>query len=352
VAAIQIPLGIALDRFGPKRVVPVALAIAATGCLVFAVAGSGVALGVGRALIGMGMGAVLMGAMKTLSLTFDSDRYATAFGLLVGIGTAGGLASAAPLQLLVAGVGWRSAFFIAAAAVALAAVLVWRFTPALEEHHTERSGLRATVLHIVKSPAFLRVAAFSVFMAGGLLSVRALWAGPYLGVVHGASDSVVGAALTAATIGMIIGYPVAGGASRRIGTGRVVFAAAVPFLLCFIALALLPFGTPVWILVVLYFLFGFTGAPEVHLLTQAKELFPPALTGRATTLVNVVAIGSSFLLQWLFGVVIDLVSLGAGGTVATGYRIAFGMIAALGAITMAIYLPVLRGGKSAAAARS
>ena len=322
-----------------------ALALAAAGCLAFAAAESGVTLGVGRALIGMGMGAVLMGAMKTLSLTHGVSQYATAFGLLVGIGTAGGLASAAPLQLLVAGIGWRGAFVIAAAAVAVAALLVWRFTPPLKEHHTQRSGLRATVGQILKAPAFLRVATFSVFMAGGLLSVRALWAGPYLGLVHGAEESGVGVALTAATLGMILGYPIAGGLARRIGTGHVVFAAAVPFLLCFIALALLPSGTPTWMLAAIYFIFGLTGAPEVHLLTQAKELFPPALTGRATTLVNVVAIGSSFLLQWLFGVVIDLVSLGAGGSVATGYRVAFAMIAGLGAITMLIYLPLLRGGR-------
>jgi MFS family permease len=339
VAAAQIPVGILLDRVGPKRVVPVALLVGAAGSALFALAPNAVVLAIGRTLIGFGMGAVLMGAAKTLSMVYTDHRYPAAFGLLVGIGTAGGLASAAPLSLAAEAFGWRNAMLTGGLALAATAAVIRWLTPPLSEDTEPQTPVGPSLRRIFADRVFLRVALFSVFMAGGLLSIRALWAGPYLSVVHELPTLRVGTALTLATAGMVIGYPVIGSVAQRRGTSITIFAAGVGFVLCFLSLALLPAATPYWAVLALYFLFGFVGSAEIQLITQAKQAFPPAFTGRATTLVNVVAIGSSFLLQWLFGVAVDaLVVLGAEPTL--GYRLSFGFIALLGTVTLAVYAPL------------
>jgi MFS family permease len=88
-ALAQLPLGSALDRWGERLVVPVLMASAAVGALVFATAGTVASLTLGRALLGLGFAAVLMGALKAFGTWFPDHRFATASSLLVGIGTSG-----------------------------------------------------------------------------------------------------------------------------------------------------------------------------------------------------------------------------------------------------------------------
>ena len=125
-AAVQIPLGIGLDRWGPRWVTPGLMFVGVGGSLVFAVAPSFGVLALGRALIGMGMAGVLMGSMKIFSQWFPARRFATVSGLLVGIGSVGALVAATPLALLNA---VRLAFglFFGAALTALiaAAIMLW-----------------------------------------------------------------------------------------------------------------------------------------------------------------------------------------------------------------------------------
>src|ERR1700741_5390609 len=124
-AAFQLPLGVLLDRYGPRRVVAALLCLAASGALVFALARDLTALSLGRALIGLGVSAGLMGALKGFSLWFPLGRLATVNGLYLAVGGLGALAATAPAEALVGSLGWRGMFFILGAASLAVALIIF-----------------------------------------------------------------------------------------------------------------------------------------------------------------------------------------------------------------------------------
>src|SRR2546430_10177157 len=128
-AAFQLPLGVLLDRYGPRRVVAALLLSAAAGALVFALARDLGTLSLGRALIGLGVSAGLMGAIKAFSLWFPLSRLATLNGLYLAVGGLGSLAATAPAEAVVESLGWRGMFFCLSAASAAVALLIFVIVP-------------------------------------------------------------------------------------------------------------------------------------------------------------------------------------------------------------------------------
>ena len=127
-ALVQLPLGIGLDRWGPRWVTPGLMLVGVVGSLIFAIAPSFGILAVGRALIGVGMAGILMGSLKVFSQWFSAERFATVSGLLVGIGSSGALIAATPLAWLNSTIGWRAVFVAGAAITALVAVSIVLWT--------------------------------------------------------------------------------------------------------------------------------------------------------------------------------------------------------------------------------
>ena len=111
-AAFQLPLGVLLDRYGPRRVVAALLCVAAAGALIFALARDVTMLSIGRALIGLGVSAGLMGAIKAFTLWFPLSRLAMLNGLYLAAGGIGGLSATAPAQALIEPLGWRGLFHV------------------------------------------------------------------------------------------------------------------------------------------------------------------------------------------------------------------------------------------------
>src|SRR5688500_14620086 len=128
-AAFQLPLGVLLDRYGPRRVVAVLLCVAAAGALVFALARDFTMLSIGRALIGLGVSGGLMGAIKAFTLWFPLNRLALLNGLYLAAGGIGGLSATAPAEALVGPLGWRLLFVLLAVLSLGAAVLVFFVVP-------------------------------------------------------------------------------------------------------------------------------------------------------------------------------------------------------------------------------
>src|SRR6185369_3245228 len=128
-AAFQLPLGVLLDRYGPRRVVAALMLVAAAGALVFALARDLTMLSLGRALIGLGVSAGLMGAIKAFSLWFPLSRLATMNGIYLGIGGLGALAATAPAEAVLGAYGWRALFYGMSAMSAAAATAVFFVVP-------------------------------------------------------------------------------------------------------------------------------------------------------------------------------------------------------------------------------
>lgn len=311
-ALAQIPLGIGLDRWGPRWVTPSLMLAAVVGSVLFALASSFGVLAVGRALIGAGMAGVLMGSLKAFSRWFPPHRFATVSGLLVGIGSSGALIAATPLAWLNDTVGWRAVFWAGALITGLVslAVMLWTRNGPPSSEDMEASSAGGSLGAIFSDGHFWRIAPLNFFMAGSLLAFQGLWAGPYLFDIYRLNNIAAGNILLLLSVGATIGFAASGWLADRLGLTRVILISSLIFILTQLGLAMHP---PLGVVGILYALFGFCGAFNIMLLAHARQIFPTLMTGQAITAVNLFGIGGTFLLQWWIGLIIGRFAVDAAG---------------------------------------
>ena len=343
-ALVQLPLGIGLDRWGPRWVTPGLMLVGAAGSLIFAIAPSFAILAVGRALIGVGMAGVLMGSLKTFSQWFPPHRFATVSGFLVGIGSSGALIAATPLAWLNNTVGWRAVFASGTAVIIIVAlsIMIWaRNTPPGVDWlgGKQASNNLNVVFGEIK---FWRIAPHTLTMTGMLLGFQGLWAGPYLFDVMQLNEIEVGNIMLLLGLGVIIGFAAFGWLADRFGLARTIVGSSIVFILCQFALVVSP---PLAVVSVIYVLFGFSGGANIVLLAHIRQVFPASITGQAVTAVNLFGIGGTFLLQWLMGVIIGSFTTNtAGHYPPQAYASALLITAVASSLTLVWYLPLLRKG--------
>lgn len=341
-AAVQLPLGVALDRYGPRRVQATLLLVAALGAAVFATADGLWTLVIGRGLIGIGVAGGLMAAFKAYSMTVPNERLPLVNGIHMAAGGLGALAGGVPAELIVDAVGWRELFFILAGLSVAAAALVAALGPRWQP--TGPSDKVADQIRVVggilRDPVFLRVAAFCVPSQATALAVPGLWAGPWLRNVQGLDATTAAIVLSAMAASMMCGFLGFGVLSTRLSargipTLNVAIAGMVAFMVVQAALVLLPAhaGIPVWLA---YALVANSG---VLLFPTLGGFFPLAMAGRVNTALNFVVFSASFAIQWLIGVAVERWSdaLGLKGA----FDASFMILLALQAVGLVVLLAKL-----------
>src|SRR5882762_2736078 len=285
-AAFQLPLGVLLDRYGPRRVVATLLCVAAGGALVFALARELAALSLGRALVGLGVSAGLMGAIKAFSLCFPLARLATMNGLYLAVGGLGALAATAPAEALAAALGWRGLFFLLAALTLGAALTVFFVVP---ERPLPGSGERvrdqvAEFGRIFTTMTFWRIALPVMLTQGTYVALQGLWLGPWLYDVAGLGRHEIASYLLTTALGYIGGSLFFGWVADRLaqrGVPRLtVLKTGLCTALAMLALVAAGVESSLRAILVLYAFAGISGALSYALL---PPLFPPAMTDRVIT---------------------------------------------------------------------
>ena len=360
-AAAQLPLGAALDRWGPRWVPAGLMLIAATGSLVTAAAEGFAGLALGRAMIGLGMAGVLMGALKAFAAWFAPRHFATMAGVFVGLGSLGALGATTPLAALAEGIGWRGVFVAAGIVTAVVAVLltvVVRAAPARDRAAEGRARTAAPATVAAAVPAvtfrtifanrdFWRLALLQFAMAGALYGHQGLWGGPFL--IDGLGLEVGRAARLLLVLGLsaTVGFLIAGPAAERFGRRRAMGGGALVSLAAVVVLALWPPSASVTALGVAWAVFGLGAGLQVLGYDGARALFPGA-AGRAVTAINAFGIGGSALMQMGLGWVVASVSAALGADPAepplTAYRTALWTTAALLALAWLHFAIRRRGG--------
>ena len=347
-AAVQIPLGIGLDRWGPRWVTSSLMGVGVLGSLTFAMAPSFLWLTIGRGLIGIGMAGILMGSLKAFSQWYPPEKFATMSGLLVGIGSTGALFAATPLAWLNNQVGWRTVFIgMAGVTLAVAAVImtVGRNTPpGVEWPKTDKR--QGGVGQVLRDSRFWRIAPVSMFASGTGLAFQGLWAGPYLFDIHGLTEIEGGNLLLLIAIGATAGFILSGWIADRFELPKVVLFGTGFFAVVQIVLALRP---PLPIVGTMYLLFGFGGAFNILVLAHIRRLFPDAITGQAITAINLFGFAGTFLLQWLMGVIIGSFTIGANGAYPPqAYTTVLVVTALCNLLVLSRYYPLAFNSKAAA----
>jgi predicted MFS family arabinose efflux permease len=335
-AAAQIPIGVFLDSHGPRRVETVLLVIAALGALLFAIGDTLWGLVLGRALIGLGVAACLMGSFKAMSEWFPMDRLPLMNGLVVAFGGLGAMVATAPTEALVAEIGWRYGFVALSIATALAALAIWFIVPeraragSSEPLSVRIGGLKG----VFNSRAFWRIAPLAAFSQGSFLAIQTLWAGPWLRDVAGLDSRTVSFVLLAGAAGFVAGNLAAGLAAERLARRGIppIIVAGVG-MAAFMVVQVLVLLEWTQFPVLLWFAFGAMGTTGVLAFSVLARTFSAGLAGRANTAQNLMIFAMAFALQWGMGEVINIWPVDAsGGYAQIGYQAAFGFALALQAI--------------------
>jgi predicted MFS family arabinose efflux permease len=216
--AMQIPAGMLLDRYGPRRVEPVLLVIAAAGALAFAFAGSEGALLGARALIGLGVAVCLMAPMKAIATWYPPERQPSLAGWVMAAGGAGALVATAPLEFALRFVSWRTVFVVLAAATLLVAVWIWIRIPDTPKATTAQ-GLGAQwagVRRVFGNPRFWWIAPLGGFGMGAFMAAQGLWSVPWLMEIDGVSRAVAAQHLLVMGAVILAGYLLLGMFATRL----------------------------------------------------------------------------------------------------------------------------------------
>lgn len=297
-ALMQLPVGWALDRFGPRRVVAWLFGSgAAGGAAIFALAQLPWHLHVAMILIGAGCAPVLMGAYVIIARTYPPAAFGTMAGALVGLGGAGNLLGAAPLERMAQMAGWRPTMAGLAAISLLIAALTAIYVkdpPQLDTKSTAGTGSLAEVLRIRALWWLLPVSAFNY---AALAALRGVWSGPYLAEVFTASDRLIGNAALLMGIAMILGSFFFGPLATRTGTKMAGSIGAAGTILCLLFLTLVPAGSFTASVAALTLL-GFIGSNYAILMAHGRNFMPAHLVGRGITFLNMVSLGGVAALQF------------------------------------------------------
>lgn len=296
-AVMQIPVGQALDRFGPRRTVAWMLALGGGGgAAVFALATLPWHLHLSLALLGIGCSPALMGSYYIIAREYPAASFGTLAGAVVGFGSLGNILGAAPLVWVIEAIGWRPALWVLAAlTLAVAAMIL------IAVRDPERLGAdqpKGSLLEILRLRAlWFILPLFAVnYAASG--AIRGLWAAPWLDQVLGADARMIGNATLAMGLAMVVGNFVVGPVARLLGSLRrtiLIFTAATTAVMATMWLIPQP---GLGLAVLLLALVGFSGAAYPLLMAHGRSFLPQHLVGRGVTFLNMFSIGGVGIMQF------------------------------------------------------
>jgi predicted MFS family arabinose efflux permease len=347
-AAVQIPLGMAIDRYGPKICLLVPALILVAGTLLFAFARTYSELVAARLTIGLGCSSFLMAPLTIYAERFSPQMFGTMVGIHVGTGNLGSLGATAPLAFVAAWLGWRNGFLIVAILVAVGIALVYFLVhedEAARERRKKRSegfaSLMAGVAAATRTPSFWPIFLMQLTTYPAFAAILGYSSGTWLAQEYGLGLEARGNLLFAMALAQICSLFAWGTVDRIFGSYKIpclIGASMCVAVLAIAALVPIPQSLLLGYLILMGLVFGFSPVLTSH----GKSLFPPELTGRGLSLMNIAAMGGVFVQQNLAGLVISLfesrVVNGVHVYPPEAYRAVFGLLAAEILIAMLFYL--------------
>jgi predicted MFS family arabinose efflux permease len=329
-ALMQLPVGMLLDRFGPRRIEPILLSVAACGALVFAASDTLVGLGIGRALIGAGVSVCLMAPLKAIATWYPVERHASLSSWIMVAGGVGALMATSPVEAALGFMSWRVVFVVLAGATFGAALLIFVKVPDTPAS-SQRPGLKTQwsgVQSVFRHARFWWIAPLSAVAMGSFMAIQGLWSVPWMIDVEGYSRGEAARHLLLMNCAILGGYFVLGTMTTRLrrrgidaqhwyGLGFGLSAVGLGTIV-----AGAPFSYAQWIV------YGLGTSVNVLGFAVLNQGFPRQLAARANTALNLFMFGSSFAMQWGIGLVVDAAQTSLDLDRAGGLRVAFAIVLA------------------------
>ena len=322
-ASVQIPLGYLLDKSGPKKIVSYFLLIAIVGMISFSLSQNFTSLLLSRILIGVGVGACLMGPLTAYRVWFQDETQQRASSWMLMTGAIGMLSSSLPVQFFLPIIGWRLIFVILAILTIFCIVLIVIFIPNWNKANVQNTpDDNGSLKEVWQNKLFKSLVPMGIFNYGGLFAVQTLWAGPWMVKVSGYTPEESANGLFIIYLSLLLSFLTWGYFVPR-------FSKSVSD-----AIRLLKFGAPLNLIVLAFIIYLGPKAGAFHWAIFAVSsvflsLSQPAVgmafslsnAGKALTSFNLLLFIGAFLLQWIIGVIIDL-TMNFGFSEILGFRFA------------------------------
>ena len=344
---VQIPVGMAFDRWGARATLATVSGAAVLGALLIARSTDATELIAARLLVGLGCSASFMSAVFLCSRWFGVQRFTLILSWVFAMSNIGTLAAATPLAWAAQTMGWRNAFNLLAVITAVIALMFWWLVrddpPGAVVSARHQEGLREVwqgLIEVWRTPGLVPVLAMHTFAYASMVTVLGVWGGPYLHDVHGLDGVARGNVLFAMGIAQIVGLLVFGPLDRIFGTRKkIAVAGAALSVVVFGALAVLS-RPPLELTVALLMAIPFLSSYSIVIVAQGRALFPDRLAGRGVTTVNMAQLVGATVLPALAGVIVGGIAGEAVGAVVpeSAYRAVFGMLAAGSFAGLMVYL--------------
>ncbi|SDW20122.1 MFS transporter [Roseicitreum antarcticum] len=302
-AAMQIPVGWALDTHGPRRTTSLLLAVGGGGgALVFAAAQGPMTLHLAMILIAVGCAPVLMAAYYIFARTYSAAIFATLAGTIIGVGSLGNVAGALPLAWAAETFGWRgtvAGLGIITLGIAAAVYATVQDPPRV----ASADGQKGSLLDLLRLPALWFILPLLFVNYAPAAGLRGLWLGPFYADVYGAGTAQIGLASLVMAGAMVLGNFAYGPLDRVFHSRKwVVFGGNAMGAACLLTLAAFPLSG-FWPTALLFAGIGCFGASFPLLMAHGRSFVPPHLLGRGVTLLNLFVIGGAGAMQLASGAV-------------------------------------------------
>lgn len=343
-ALFQVPVGISLDRYGPKKTICGLMLISVFGSFGFALATNFMELFLARFIIGVGCSPVLMGCLMIISRWLPVQRFAFYTSLIVGLGGLGNIFSTTPTALLTEYAGWRTVFWFAGGFTAISLIfgfLIIKDAPIGHPFHDRKvESIKDTlkgVLNIIKDREFQYVFAINLIIYGVIMAIVGLWGGHFLHDIYGLDLAARGNILLWMILAMIAGnisYGYLDGIikSRK----RLIISAALLTVFILVVLAAIPVVS-VWMVSALLILLCWIGSYGVLIMSHGRAIFPEHLLGRGIATLNTAVFLGVFLMQAMGGFIIGQFVEEDGSAPLIAYRTFFISIAVVLFISVLIF---------------
>jgi len=322
-AAVQIPLGYLLDNKGPKKIVSYFLLIAVLGMISFSLSENFITLLISRILIGIGVGACLMGPLTAYRIWYQDETQQRANSWMLMVGAIGMLSSSLPVQFFLPIIGWRMIFITLALLTIFCIILIIFFIPNWNKANIQsNSNDNGSLKEIWNNSFFKSLVPMGFFNYGGLFAIQTLWAGPWMIKVSGYTPEQNANGLFLIYFSLLISFLSWGYLVPKISKNVSD------------AIRLLKFGAPLNLIVLAFIIYlgpkagayhwAFFAVSSVFLsLTQPAVgmAFSLSNAGKALTSFNLLLFIGAFALQWIIGVIIDL-TMNLGYSEISGFRFA------------------------------
>lgn len=335
-AFMQIPIGTLSDSWGPRKIATIFSVVAGIGSILF-----GLSMNIGfaifsRILIGIGVSAIFVPAMKVFGAWFKDREYARITGFFMAIGGVGWLIGTAPLSALSEIFNWRAIFILVGVITLILAVITWIIVRDKPGECDSRATMAKTVAKAEKGEGrlslilgeknFWFIAVWFFLRVGILFSFFGLWAGPYLMDTYKLSKYSVGSILAMTPIAIIVGTPLLGYISDNIISSRkkVLVGSSLVLSVCWLSLLFRIDSLSIPGIYILFFIMGMmTGSPASVGFSTIKELFPANLAGTSIGAANFSGFLGGVLFQPFIGYILDNTGKVHGVYTPYAYKIAF-----------------------------